>query len=487
MIAEPPMTESSNYPGLHLFIGGRWREAASRATLPVINPATGNVVAELPVASDTDIEEALAAASANALTWRQVSAYDRAKIIRRAAQLLRERAPQIGSATTTEQGKPIAESTAEVLACADIFDWFAEESRRAYGRIVPSKHPAVRHLVIPQPIGPVAAFSPWNFPTTIPARKMAAALAAGCPVIIKPAEETPASGLALARALDDAGLPKGVLNVIFGRPEQVAEQLISSPIIRKVTFTGSTVVGKLLAQLAGKTMKRTTMELGGHAPVIVFDDADIDHAVRLLASSKFRNAGQICIAPTRFFLHERIHDEFIDKFVTAVNAIKVGPGLDPSSRMGPMANVRRIQTMKNLVTDAQQLGAKTVAGGSALTGPGNFWAPTVLTDVPDHALAMNQEPFGPLVVTQRFSGFEEVVAKANRLPFGLASYAFSRSAKTVAAIGEALEAGMVGINFVTLTGPETPFGGIKESGHGSEGGIEGLADYMQTKYIAEGY
>jgi succinate-semialdehyde dehydrogenase/glutarate-semialdehyde dehydrogenase len=486
MIAEPPVTGSWSYPDLHLFVGGRWRDAAARATLPVLDPATGKIVGELPVASDTDLEEALAAASANAGTWRQVTAYDRAKIIRRAAQLLRDRAPQIGAATTTEQGKPIAESTAEVMACADIFDWFAEESRRAYGRIVPSKHPGVRHLVITQPIGPVAAFSPWNFPTTIPARKIAAALAAGCPVIIKPAEETPASCLALARALDDAGLPKGLLNVIFGRPEQVAEQLINSPVIRKITFTGSTAVGKQLAQMAGKAMKRTTMELGGHAPVIVFDDADIDHAVRLLTGAKFRNAGQICIAPTRFFLHERIHDEFIDKFVTAVKAIKVGPGLDPSSRMGPLANVRRVQAMKYLVTDAQTLGAKTVAGGSSVAGPGNFWAPTVLTDVPDHALAMNQEPFGPMIVSQRFSGFDEVVAKANRLPFGLAAYAFSRSARTVAAIGEAIETGMVGINFVTLTGPETPFGGIKESGHGSEGGIEGLADYMQTKYIAEG-
>jgi succinate-semialdehyde dehydrogenase/glutarate-semialdehyde dehydrogenase len=340
--------------------------------------------------------------------------------------------------------------------------------------------------VISQPIGPVAAFSPWNFPTTIPARKIAAALSAGCPVIIKPAEETPASCLALARALDDAGLPKGVLNVLFGRPAQVAERLIASPVIRKITFTGSTAVGKQLASLAGAAMKRTTMELGGHAPVIVFDDADIDHAVKLLAAAKFRNAGQICIAPTRFFLHERVHDEFMDKFFAAVQTIQLGPGLDPTTRMGPLANPRRVQAMKNMISDAQSLGAKTVAGGSGVAGAGNFWTPTVLTDVPDVALAMNQEPFGPLVVAQRFASFDEAVSKANRLPFGLASYAFSRSARTVAAIGEAIEAGMVGINFVTLTGPETPFGGIKDSGHGSEGGIEGLADYLQTKYIAEG-
>jgi len=481
-----PVTQYPEYPALQLFVAGLWRGADSRATLPVLDPATGNTVGEVPVASDTDIEEALAAAAANALTWRQVTPYERARLIRRAAQLLRERAPRIGAATTMEQGKPIAESTAEVMACADIFDWFAEESRRAYGRIVPSKQPGVRHLVITQPIGPVAAFSPWNFPTTIPARKIAAALAAGCPVIIKPAEETPASCLGLAKALDDAGLPKGALSVIFGRPDHIAEQLIGSPIIRKVTFTGSTAVGKHLAQLAGKAMKRTTMELGGHAPVIVFEDADIDQAVKMLAAAKFRNAGQVCIAPTRFYLHERIHDEFIDKFVTAANAIKVGPGMHPASRMGPLANARRVQAMQRMVSDAQKLGARTIAGGSMLPGPGNFYPPTILTDMPDQALAMNQEPFGPLVVSQQFSGFEEVVSKANRLPFGLASYAFSRSARTVAAIGEALEAGMVGINFVTLTGPETPFGGIKDSGHGSEGGIEGLADYLQTKYIAEG-
>jgi len=480
------LTQYPEYPDLQSFVAGRWRGAGSRETLPVLDPATGHTVGEVPVASDTDMEEALAAAAANALTWRQVAPFERAKLIRRAAQLLRDRAPQIGASTTMEQGKPIAESTAEVMACADIFDWFAEESRRAYGRIVPSKQPGVRHLVISQPIGPVAAFSPWNFPTTIPARKIAAALAAGCPVIIKPAEETPASCLALAKALDDAGLPKGALSVLFGRPDQIARQLIDSPIIRKVTFTGSTAVGKHLAQLAGNAMKRTTMELGGHAPVIVFEDADIDQAVKMLAAAKFRNAGQICITPTRFFLHRRIHDEFIEKFVTAANAIKVGPGIDPATRMGPLANARRVQAMARMVSDAQKHGAQTVAGGSNLVGPGNFWPPTILTNVPDQALAMNQEPFGPLVVSQQFSGFEEVVAKANRLPFGLASYAFSRSARTVAAIGEALEAGMVGINFVTLTGPETPFGGIKDSGHGSEGGIEGLADYMQTKYIAEG-
>jgi succinate-semialdehyde dehydrogenase/glutarate-semialdehyde dehydrogenase len=481
-----PVIQYPEYPALQLFVAGSWRGAGSRATLPVLDPATGNTLGEVPVASDTDIEEALAAAATNALTWRQVTPYERARLIRRAAQLLRDRAPRIGASTTMEQGKPIAEATAEVMACADIFDWFAEESRRAYGRIIPSKHPGVRHLVITQPIGPVAAFSPWNFPTTIPARKIAAALAAGCPVIIKPAEETPASCLGLAKALDDAGLPKGALSVIFGRPDHIAERLIDSPVIRKVTFTGSTAVGRHLAQLAGNAMKRTTMELGGHAPVIVFDDADIDQAVKMLAAAKFRNAGQVCIAPTRFFLHERIHDEFIDKFVMAANAIKVGPGLETATRMGPLANARRVQALRKMVSDAQKLGARTVAGGSMPPGPGNFYPPTILTDVPDQALAMNQEPFGPLVVSQRFSAFEEVVFKANRLPFGLASYAFSRTARTVAAIGEALEAGMVGINFVTLTGPETPFGGIKDSGHGSEGGIEGLADYLQTKYIAEG-
>jgi succinate-semialdehyde dehydrogenase/glutarate-semialdehyde dehydrogenase len=480
------MTTEQDYPKPSLFIAGVWRGASDAGTIPIVNPATGATIGDLPVATRDDLDEALAAADAGFKTWRAVSAYDRSKILRAAAQLMRERAPQIGAISTIEQGKPIGESTAEAFACADIFDWYAEEGRRAYGRIIPSKHPGVRHMVTKEPIGPVAAFSPWNFPTTIPSRKIAAALAAGCSVVIKPAEETPGSALALARALDDAGLPKGVLNVVFGVPADISTHLIASPVIRKITFTGSTAVGKQLGVLAARVMKPTTMELGGHAPVIIFSDADLDRAVRALVAGKYRNAGQICIAPTRFYVHDSIHDAFVEKFAAAASQLKVGNGLDRATVMGPLANPRRMSSMHEMIADAAAAGARVATGGDAIRGAGNFWEPTVLADVPNAARIMNEEPFGPVAVTQRFDSYVEVVEQANRLPYGLSAYAWTQSARTAADIGDDLEAGMIGINFVGLTGPETPFGGVKESGHGSEGGIEGLEAYLHHKYIAQG-
>jgi succinate-semialdehyde dehydrogenase / glutarate-semialdehyde dehydrogenase len=482
----PGVSRGFEYPQPKLFVAGQWRMGSGGDTLPVRNPATGETIASLPVANRTDLDEALAAVDSVANTWGNTSAYDRGKILHKAAGLIRERASYIGSVSTTEQGKVLAESTAEAFACADIFDWFAEEARRAYGRIIPSKQAGVRHMVLRQPIGPVAAFSPWNFPTTIPSRKIAASLAAGCPMVIKPAEETPGSCLELARALDDAGLPKGVLNVVFGVPAEISSYLIASPVIRKISFTGSTVVGKQLARLAADGMKPSTMELGGHAPVIVFGDADLGKAVKMLAGSKYRNAGQICIAPTRFYVHESVHDRFVSDLAAYANSLKVGNGLDSTSTMGPLANPRRLSAMAEFIGDARQCGARVAAGGKGFERPGNFWAPTVLADVPNKARVMNEEPFGPVAVTQRFSTFDEVVKQANRLPYGLASYAFTESARTAADIGEAIEAGMVGINFTMLTGPETPFGGIKESGHGSEGGSEGLDSYLISKYVAQG-
>lgn len=477
---------SFEYPEPSLFIAGQWRGASDGGTIPVANPATGETIADLPVATHADLDEALQAAREGFEVWRRTSAYDRAKILRAAASLMRERARYIGAVTTTEQGKLLAESSAEAAACADIFDWYAEEARRAYGRIVPSKHPGVRHMVVKEPIGPVAAFSPWNFPATIPSRKMAAALAAGCSVIIKPAEEAPGSCLELVRCLDDAGLPKGVLNVVFGVPAMISEYLIASPVIRKISFTGSTKVGKHLASLAGGEMKPVTMELGGHAPVIVFDDADLDLAVRMSGGSKYRNAGQICIAPTRFYVHESVHDTFVQKLAAHASSIRIGNGMDPKSGMGPLANPRRLVAMDEMVSDARDAGAKVVAGGKGPGGKGNFWEPTVLADVPNAARIMNEEPFGPVAVTRPFTSFDEVVAEANRLPYGLAAYAYTRSARIAADIGDAIEAGMIGINFSILTGPETHFGGVKDSGHGSEGGIEGLEAYLVPKYIAHG-
>ena len=483
-----PMSNAGfDYSEPQLFIAGRWRKGGGGETRPVLNPATGQPIAELPLANTADLDEALAAVATQAKPWRETSAYDRANILHRAAVLLRERSSYIGCVTTTEQGKPLAESTAEAFACADIFDWFAEEARRAYGRIVPSKQKGVRHMVLKEAIGPVAAFSPWNFPTTIPSRKLAAALAAGCPVIIKPAEETPNSCLELARALDDAGLPKGVLNVVFGEPSTISTHLIRSPVIRKISFTGSTAVGKHLAGLAAEGMKPSTMELGGHAPVIVFEDADIDLAVKMSSTAKYRNAGQICVAPTRFYIHESVHDVFVERFAAYARSLAVGPGLAPETRMGPLASARRVQAISGFVEDARAHGAVLKAGGDAggSAGDGFFWRPTVLADVPDAARIMNEEPFGPVAVTRRFSSFDEVVGLANRLPYGLAAYAYTRSGRTAADIADALEAGMIGINFSMLTGPETPFGGVKESGYGSEGGSEGLEGYLVTKYVAQ--
>ena len=473
------------YPEPKLFIGGEWLPADQRERLPILNPANDEVIAELPVAATSDLDAALDAAQAAYPAWRAMSAFDRSKILHKAADLMRERAAYIGKVSTLEQGKALAESTGEAAASGDIFDWFAEEARRAYGRIIPSKHPGVRHNVLKEPVGPIAAFTPWNFPLTIPSRKMAAALAAGCTVIIKPAEETPGACLELARALDDAGLPKGVLNVVFGHPAEISEYLIASPVIKKISFTGSTAVGKHLSELAARGMKKTTMELGGHAPVLVFEDADIPKAVAAMTRTKYRNAGQICIAPTRFYLHHAIHDRFVEEFVKIAETLKVGDGMDPATNMGPLANERRVAAIQELVGDATSKGATVRTGGERIGNIGNFFQPTLLTDVPNEADVMNIEPFGPVAVTQRFSDIDDAIREANRLPYGLAAYAFTESGRRANDLADRIESGMIGINFGILTGPETPFGGIKESGHGSEGGIEGLDGYLNTKYVAQ--
>lgn len=473
------------YPEPKLFIAGTWREAGDRDRKPLHNPATDEEIAGVPAATISDLDEALTAAQDAYPAWRAISAFDRAKILRKAGDLLRERAASIGRISTAEQGKPLAQASAEAAASADIFDWFAEEARRAYGRIVPSKHPGVRHNVIKEPVGPVAAFTPWNMPLTIPARKLAAALAAGCPVIIKPAHETPGACLELARALDDAGLPKGVLSVVLGNAGQISEHLIASPVIKKISFTGSTEVGKHLSELAARHMKKTTMELGGHAPVLVFEDADIRKAATAMARTKYRNAGQICISPTRFYLHDSIHDRFVDELARIAEGIKVGNGMDPDSEMGPLVNSRRVGAISDLITNAMAKGAHVRTGGKRIGNVGNFWQPTILTDVPNDADVMNVEPFGPVAVTQRFTDLDDVIREANRLPYGLAAYAFTESGRRANELADRIEAGMIGINFGVLTGPETPFGGIKESGHGSEGGIEGLEGYLNTKYVAQ--
>jgi succinate-semialdehyde dehydrogenase / glutarate-semialdehyde dehydrogenase len=473
------------YPNVSLHIDGSWTPAAAGRTLTVVNPATGDAIGTVAHADRADLDRALEAAEKGFNVWRKVSAFDRSKLMRKAANLLRERADTIARVLTMEQGKPLAEAKGETLAGADVIDWFAEEARRAYGRVIPARADGIYQLVIKEPVGPVAAFTPWNFPINQVVRKLSAALAAGCSIIVKPPEETPASPAELVRCFIDAGVPAGVINVVYGVPAEISEYLIPHPLIRKISFTGSTAVGKHLAALAGAHMKRATMELGGHAPAIVFDDADVDAASKLLAVGKFRNAGQVCISPTRLLVQEKVYSQFVDKFVGFAKAVKVGDGLEQGTAMGPLANARRITAMETLIADAQKQGATVRAGGNRIGNKGNFFEPTVLTDVPKDARVMNEEPFGPLAVIAPFGCFDEVVAEANRLPYGLASYAFTRSAKTANAIAAAVESGMMTINHHGLALPEVPFGGVKDSGYGSEGGLEAIEAYLNTKFVSQ--
>jgi len=472
------------YENLSLYIDGKFTSGDSGVTSDVINPANDTVLAKLPHAKKAELDAALAAADKGFKEWKRVSAYERAKILRKAADLIRERTEDIAKVLTQEQGKILIEARLEVQGAADITDWFAEEGRRAYGRIIPARAEGVRNMVIMEPIGPVAGFAPWNFPVTQAVRKIAAALAAGCSIIIKCPEETPGSPLALVRCFHDAGVPPGVINLVYGTPAEISEYLIPSPIIRKISFTGSVPVGKHLNALAAAHMKRATMELGGHAPVLVYDDVDVEYVAKLMAAMKYRNAGQVCISPTRFFLQEKIYDKFVAQFTDLAKNIKVGDGMDPTSKMGPLANARRVNAIEQFVQDAVEKGAKVATGGKRIGNQGNFFEPTVLTDVPDNARIMNEEPFGPVAVMLRFKDTEEVLPRANKLPYGLASYAFTRNGKTAAQIADALESGMVTINHHGLALPETPFGGIKDSGFGHEGGTEGLLVYMQPKFVS---
>ena len=473
------------YPDVTLFIDGGWAAAAAGRTLTVLNPATGDALGTVAHAERADLDRTLAAAAKGFAVWRKTSAYERSKIMRKAANLLRDRADDVARLMTQEQGKPLVEAKGETMAGADVIDWFAEEARRAYGRVIPARADGVYQLVIKEPVGVVAAFTPWNFPINQAVRKISAALAAGCSVILKGPEETPASCAELVRAFADAGVPAGVVNLVYGIPSEISEYLIPHPTIRKISFTGSTSVGKQLAALAGLHMKRVTMELGGHAPAIVFDDADIDVASKILGASKFRNAGQVCVSPTRFLVQEKVYDSFVEKFVGMAQKVKVGDGMDPATTMGPMANPRRITAMETLIGDAVRKGAKIETGGKRIGNKGNFFEPTVLTNVNRDMRVMNEEPFGPLAVMVPFGTFDEVITEANRLPYGLASYAFTRSAKTANAVAAAVESGMMTINHIGLALPEVPFGGIKDSGYGSEGGLEAIEAYLNTKFVTQ--
>ncbi len=472
------------YPEVKLFIDGEWRRGARDAA--VVNPATEAEIGRLALVSEKELEEAVQAADQGFKVWRKVPALERSKIMRKAAALLRERAETIAAIMTMEQGKPLAEARMETLGAADTIEWFAEEARRTYGRIIPSRSAQVRNVVLREPVGPVAAFTPWNFPINQAVRKVSAALAAGCSIVLKGPEETPASCAALVRAYADAGVPPGVLNLVFGVPSEVSSFLIAHPLIRKISFTGSTPVGKQLAALAGQHMKRVTMELGGHAPVLVFADADIDRTAQLLTGAKYRNAGQVCISPTRFLVERSVVNQFTEAMASAAKALKVGNGLDASSKMGALANDRRLAAMERLVADARKKGARVVTGGERVGDKGYFFAPTILSDVPANADLMHEEPFGPLAPIIPFDSYDEAIAEANRLPYGLAAYAYSTSAATVARVGNDVESGMISINQHGLGMPETPFGGVKDSGYGSEGGQEAMEAYLITKHIAEG-
>ncbi|MDI9334194.1 MAG: NAD-dependent succinate-semialdehyde dehydrogenase [Cytophagales bacterium] len=473
-----------SYKNTQLLIDNQWCDAASGKTLPVENPATGLEIGRVAYAGIVDLDRALASAQKGFTLWRNTPALERSNIMRKAAVLMRERAAEIGALMTQEQGKPLAEAKGEALMSAEIIEWCAEEGRRTYGRIVPPRAMNVSAQVQKEPVGIVAAFTPWNFPINQVVRKLSAALATGCSIIVKAPEETPASPAALIQAFVDAGVPPGVISLVYGSPAEISGYLIPHPLVRKITFTGSTPVGKQLAAMAGQYMKRSTMELGGHAPVIVAADADIALALKTAGSLKFRNAGQVCISPTRFLVHNSIKTEFTKGLVAMAEKLKVADGMADGTQMGALANSRRLDAMLALTEDARAKGATVATGGERMGSVGNFFAPTVLTDLPMNADVMNTEPFGPMAAIHGFEDLDEAIAESNRLPFGLASYAFTRSLKTAHTLGQRLEVGMLWINQGGVSWAEMPFGGVKDSGYGSEGGTEILDAYINTKMVS---
>jgi succinate-semialdehyde dehydrogenase/glutarate-semialdehyde dehydrogenase len=466
---------------LQLFIDGVWKSGEGREAHPVVNPVDAQPIAELPFATRADIDEALAASERAWPDWRSTDVEKRGAILHKTAQLLRERAEQIGRIMTQEQGKPLAESKSEVLASAQLFDWYAEDAKRDYGRTLVRPAGQISR-VIRQPVGPVATFSPWNFPIYLLAKKIAAALATGCTVISRPPHETPGCTTELFRALHDSGIPAGVAQLLHGDADLISRTLIASRVIRKVSFTGSTNVGKHLMRLCADNMTRVTMELGGHAPVLIFDDCDLEKTLDMVVPQKFRNAGQVCVSPTRFYVQRGIYDAFVKGFAERTAKVKVGSGLEEGVKMGPLANERRPQAIETLVQDAKAKGARLLAGGERGDG-GFFFQPTLLADVPNNAQIMNDEPFGPVAVSRPFDTFEEAIEQANRLPFGLAAFAFTENGRRANLIGDLVESGMVGINTFAISGADTPFGGVKDSGFGSEGGKEGLESYQVAKAV----
>lgn len=472
------------YGNSQLYVGGQWRDGATGESLPVINPATGATIGQVACAARSDLEQAIAAAETGFAQWAAMSAYDRSRMIRGAAQGLRDDLEGIARILTTDEGKPLAEARMEVAACADLLDWFAEEGRRSYGRIIPARSPEVHQYALRDPVGIAVGFTPWNFPASQIVRKLGPALAAGCAIIIKGPEEAPGAACALFRCLHAAGLPAGVAQLVFGHPAQISEFLVPHPAVAKVSFTGSVPVGKQLAALAGAHMKRVTMELGGHAPVIIAADADLETAASLLIGSKFRNAGQVCISPTRFLVEAPVHDAFVEIFAARARALVVGDGLAEGTQMGPLINERRRTAVEALIADATARGARLVTGGQRLGNEGFFFQPTVLAGMTPEMRAMNEEPFGPLALILPVPDITAAIAEANRLPFGLGSYAFTRSAETARRLMREVRVGMVSINHIGLGLPETPYGGVRDSGYGYEGGSEALDAYTNTRFVS---
>lgn len=471
----------NRYPDLKLYINGDWRQTED--SLPVLNPATEEEIGRLPRATKGDLDDALAGAERGFAEWRKVPPVKRANVLLKAAALMRERQEEIAESITAEHGKPLSQARLEVIRGCEFFEWDAGEATRTYGRVIPSAH-GIKYSVHHQPIGIVLGLSPWNFPMSQPCRKVAGAIASGCSIILKAAEETPAGALHIAKALHDAGLPPGVLNVVFGEPAEISDYLIRQEQVRLVAFTGSTAVGQHLTTLASENMTPVLMELGGHAPIIVCEDTDVEAAAISGAERKMRNAGQVCTSPTRFFVHESIFDEYTDSFVSRAAQTVFGNGFDSGVEMGPLANERRPEALAELVEDAVAKGAELRVGGRRPEGKGYFFEPTVLVNVPANARVMQEEPFGPLAVINRIKSLDEGIALANAVPFGLAAYGFTNRADYADRMVDEIEAGNVSINTLEASLPETPFGGVKSSGYGREGGTEGLHNYMVVKNVS---
>ena len=468
---------------LKLYIDGQWVGGEDNEKIPVINPATEETLYHVCAATDENLTDAVSSAERAFKKWAFTSAVDRSKILTSAAEQLDRRRDAIANALTREQGKPIGEAMGEVQAAIQSFAWAAEQALEIKNVTYDNDVGNYIQQSDYEPVGIVAGFSPWNFPIMLTARKIAAALAAGCCIIIKPAEETPASALALAQALDDADLPAGVLSMVFGDPEQISNHLINQKSVRKVSLTGSSAVGKKLAKIASDTLTPCVLELGGHAPVLVFDDVDVDGVAKSLAIFKYRNAGQVCISPSRFFIHKNIFDAFCNKFVEYVSALVVGDGAKSDTDVGPLAHERRLNAIDALVVDAKNKGAKCLLGGHKLNRAGYFYAPTVLTGVPENAELMKTEIFGPVAVLADFEDVDDVLARANDVPYGLASYVFTQAPETIDYVKPRLEVGLVSINITTPIRENVPFGGVKESGYGYEGGKVGLHSFLHSKLI----